>query len=194
MPIADCRLPIADCRLPIADCRLPIADCRLRLPILRQRRLRSSWSGWFVLSFPRIMPTSTTKANIKFFCNFLFPIPPLQGAGIRKSGAAATKQFGKVPAPPLRQSAIGIGNRQSAIGIGNRQSAIGNTPPVPDFFAPPCSHPVVKTQPPKLPIPSFPHKRAGIKRAILSQSSTAKNKWNCFPLWIMHFRKKRKIH
>ena len=53
LPIADCRLPIADCRLPIADCRLPIADCRLpiadcRLPILRQRRLRSSWFGWFV--------------------------------------------------------------------------------------------------------------------------------------------------
>ena len=53
LPIADCRLPIADCRLPIADCRLPIADCRLpiadcRLPILRQQRLRSSWSGWFV--------------------------------------------------------------------------------------------------------------------------------------------------
>ena len=41
-----CRLPIADCRLPIADCRLPIADCRL--PILRQRRLWSSWFGWFV--------------------------------------------------------------------------------------------------------------------------------------------------
>ena len=35
-----------DCRLPIADCRLPIADCRL--PILRQRRLRSSYFGWFV--------------------------------------------------------------------------------------------------------------------------------------------------
>ena len=44
--IADCRLPIADCRLPIADCRLPIADSDIA--DCRQRRLRSSWSGWFV--------------------------------------------------------------------------------------------------------------------------------------------------
>ena len=66
LPIADCRLPIADCRLPIADCRLPIADCRLPIAILRQRRLRSSYFGWFVSClFLCVMPmaSATDKSH-----------------------------------------------------------------------------------------------------------------------------------
>ena len=77
-------------RRGIADCRLPIADCRL--PILRQRRSRSSYSGWFVSClFLCVMPmaSATDKShythkisNIKFFCSFFIPsFPPLHRRG-----------------------------------------------------------------------------------------------------------------
>ena len=74
------------CRLPIADCRLPIADCRL--PILRQRRLRSSRSGWFVSClFLCVMPmtSATDKAIIHTqnpFSSFSRPC----GAGMTEWG------------------------------------------------------------------------------------------------------------
>ena len=89
--IADCRLPIADCRLPIADCRLPIADCRL--PILRQRRLRSSWFGWFVSCLfllyyangfcRRQKPLYPQKPEYQVFFvkKFVIPAPAYAGAG-----------------------------------------------------------------------------------------------------------------
>ena len=110
LPIADCRLPIADCRLPIADCRLPIADCRLpiadcRLPILRQRRLRSSCSGWFVSClFLCVMPmaSATDKShytqkttNVKFFCNFFnrHSRPRLRGGRLRRESTAAGRRM-----------------------------------------------------------------------------------------------------